>query len=31
MISGELGMKLDSFFNVFGKEEEWNQVLILIV
>jgi len=25
-----LGMKLDSFSNVFGREEECNQILILI-
>jgi len=26
-----VGMKFDSFFNMFGREEEWNQVLILII
>jgi len=31
MISGGLGMELDSFFNVFGREEEWNQIIIVII
>jgi len=31
MISGGLGMELDFFFNVFGREEEWNQIIILII
>jgi len=31
MISGGLEMELDSFFNVFGREEEWNQITILII
>ena len=31
IISGELEMELDSFFNVFGGEEEWNQIIILII
>jgi len=31
MISGGLGMELDSFFNVFDREEEWNQIIILII
>jgi len=24
-------MELDFFFNVFGREEEWNQIIILII
>jgi len=31
MISEGLGMKLDSFFNVFGREKKWNQIIILII
>jgi len=31
IIVGGLGMELDSFFNVFGGEEEWNQIIILII
>ena len=30
MISGGLGMEFDFFFNVFGREDEWNQIIILI-
>ena len=29
MISKGLGMELDSFFNVFGIKEEWNQLFLL--
>ena len=24
-------MKLDFFFNVFGREDEWNQIIIFII